>query len=88
MAGKKNSGRLAQAFEENITGNTARIEFSGNREVIVEGCKGILEYDDTTIRLNLGRESVRFLGKGLSIGAMSGKIAVIEGYINSMEFLR
>ncbi len=66
--------------------NTAHIELSGNREAIVDGCKGILQYDDGVIRLNIGKGSVTFRGAQLCMNNMKYEQAVITGMIAGVEF--
>lgn len=65
---------------------TAHLEVSGNREAVVDGCKGILRYDDGVISLNVGRGSVTFRGARLCMNNMKYKQAVITGTIASIEF--
>lgn len=64
----------------------AHIEFLGNREVAVEGCKGIIEYDQRVIKLNIGKYSVKFCGTDMYMKNMTDEYAVIIGNIFSMEF--
>jgi len=65
----------------------AHFELSGNREVIIDGCHAILEYDENLIRLNAGKLSVRFTGRGLTIRNLKRDSVIIEGFIASVEFL-
>ena len=67
--------------------DVARIELSGNRRAVIEGCRGIVEYGEETIRLNTGGGVVRFMGRGLSMSCMTEDSAVIEGIILSLEYL-
>lgn len=66
---------------------TARIELSGNTRAVVEGCKGILEYEDDVIRLNTASGIVRFMGQNLGMNCLSEDSAVVEGKILSVEFM-
>lgn len=77
----------AMNIPPNVFSNIGHIEFNGNREVVVDGYRGIHEYDDTIIKINLGKIMVRFIGRGLEIGYMSAGSVVIRGYILSMEFI-
>ena len=79
---------MAKALElpAALAGDSPHIELLGNREVTVDGCKGILEYDDGFIRLNMGKTVLRLTGRDLVISALSDRTAVIEGYILSIEF--
>ena len=66
---------------------TARIELSGNTCAVVEGCKGILEYEDDVIRLNTASGIVRFMGQNLGMNCLSEDSAVVEGKILAVEFM-
>lgn len=65
----------------------ARIELSGNRRAVVEGCRGIVEYSDGLIRLNTSSGIVRFTGNNLSMSCLTEENAVVEGVILAVEFL-
>ena len=71
---------------EDICSSCGYIEIISNTCALIDGCKGVLEYDDGTIKLSLGKKSVRFSGSGLSIKSLSMEQAMVEGYIVSMEF--
>ena len=51
---KRKGERLACAMQIPIASimDLTHFEMNGNREVIVDGCKGILEYDENIIKLN------------------------------------
>lgn len=66
--------------------NTAHIEILGNKECIIDGCKGIIEYNDTYIKLNIGAQLITFTGQDLSISSLNYENAVIEGSIMKIEF--
>lgn len=65
----------------------ARIELSGNRRAVVEGCRGIVEYENEVIRLNTDSGIVRFMGRELTMSCLTEDNAVIEGTILSLEYL-
>ena len=69
-----------------VVPGTSHIELSGNRYAVVEGCKGVLEYNDTAIKLNLGKTAVRFTGYGLTINTYCLEQAVISGDILTIDF--
>lgn len=95
MKSKKRSSR-AENLIESITRNLdlpqdavsgyAHIEISGNREAIVEGCQGVLEYGDNLIALNTGRLTVRICGCGLTIVSMQNGQAIIKGTITGVDY--
>ena len=71
---------------ENAFTALPQIELSGNREAVIEGCQGILEYDENIVRLNLGKMIVRFTGLDLTIKCMNGESSIVSGTITAIEF--
>ncbi|MBS6860123.1 MAG: YabP/YqfC family sporulation protein [Clostridiales bacterium] len=63
------------------------IELLGNREAVVEGCQGILEYDDDVVRVRAGKLVVRFTGRNLKIRCMTADSLVVDGFLRGMEFM-
>ncbi len=64
----------------------AHIEIIGNKEVLVDGCQGVLEYGDCVIALNTGRLTVRICGCELTVISMQNGQAIIRGIITGVEF--
>lgn len=64
----------------------AQIELSGNREALVDGCCGILQYTDTAIRLSTGSLIVRFTGSDLRVCAMQSGQIRITGLFAAIDF--
>ncbi len=64
-----------------------RFEMTSNREVTVEGCRGILQYDENIIRLNTGKMVTSFCGRGLAIKCLTPDSLIVEGFITSIEFI-
>lgn len=69
-----------------VTG-MVHFEFSSNREVIIEGLSGILEYDENLVCVDAGKMTVRFMGRGLEIRNFTEHSVVIDGFISTVEFL-
>lgn len=64
----------------------AMIQLMGNRECLVEGCQGILEYGDNHIKLNIGTMVLTFQGEDLTLRALNDDGAVVEGLITNLNF--
>ncbi|PWM46596.1 MAG: hypothetical protein DBX47_02110 [Clostridiales bacterium] len=64
----------------------AQIEFYGNSVVTVDGCKEILEYEPETVKLNVGRYNIRFVGKNLTLKNLTDKTITVEGCFYNLEF--
>lgn len=69
-----------------ITSHEAKIEMSGNREIIIDGCKGIVEYEEDLIKLSLGEMLLTLSGDSLVITSFDSGIAVINGQILNISF--
>ena len=62
------------------------IELSGNREAVLEGSRGVLEYSPDCIRVNTADLIVTFSGRGLDLRCISESALIIGGYITAIEF--
>ena len=86
---KTNMEKIESALElpSGIFAGLAHLELSGNREAVIEGCKGVLEFDENLVRINTGKMIIRFLGRNLTIRNLTEDSAVIEGYITAIEYM-
>lgn len=66
--------------------NTFRIELTGNSEMHIDGCSGIIEYDECNITLGLSNNSVCIKGFSLEIISFADMQVVITGRITSVSF--
>lgn len=82
------SHRLCTSMElpEEACRNCSKIEIVSNCSAVVDGCRSVLEYDESTVKLSLGKNTVTFGGTGLSISSLSSCQAMIEGMIISVVF--
>ncbi|MCL2507753.1 MAG: YabP/YqfC family sporulation protein [Oscillospiraceae bacterium] len=80
--------RLGEELEMPKTSlpGTVHIEMSGNREAVVDGCRGVVEYNENVIRLNTGKLIVRFTGSCLMIRTLQLNQAIVCGNILSVDF--
>lgn len=63
------------------------LEFSFNREVVIEGSKGIVHYSDNAISINTDKGVLSFEGRGLNLKCISHRALIITGFITKVEFL-
>lgn len=63
------------------------LEINGNNEVIVEGCRSIVEYDENIIKISTKKMYISFFGRSLNIKCLTTDSLVIKGFITSIEFL-
>ena len=62
------------------------IELSGNREVLIEGSRGVLEYSPETIRVNTSDMIMSVFGRGLDLRCISESALIIDGFVTRLEF--
>ena len=82
---------LKTAFFEGLKlmeeGLPPKIEINSDKEAVVYGCRGILEYSPERIRLITSKMTIRFCGFDLVITSMDRAAVVVCGKIISIEFL-
>ena len=81
--------RVEHALEmpTGVLTSAPRVEFSGNRRALVEGCKRILECDEDCIRLCTQNGILRFTGRELCMTCRTAEYAIITGRLSAVEFL-
>lgn len=82
---KKHGQKYGSVLSANL--GAFHMDVSGNREIIVEGNRGVLEYTDSSIKLSAGKYIAAFSGRGLHIKCISECDVVIHGFITSIEFI-
>lgn len=63
------------------------MQILGNREIVLEGCKGILEYDDHLIRVGTKTMEIGFWGNQLTLKCLNNDNIIIEGSMERIEFI-
>ena len=66
--------------------NSACIELNGNREALIEGGRGVLEYSPETVRVNTADMIVTVSGRGLNLRCISATALIVDGFITQIEF--
>ena len=74
-------------FPKTVVSGFNHIELFGNREAIVNDCAGIIEYSDSRIKLNMGKNTVLFCGNNLCMKEYGASYATISGDIMTVEFI-
>ncbi len=87
MSKKKKSTPKKRLSLPDGLGNEPKIETLGNREIIIDGVGGVVEYGENQIKLNAGSLVISVVGDGLLIKAYDGSIAVVGGVISQIEFV-
>ena len=72
-------------MEQKGTGGSV-ITLTGNRLAVMDGCDGIVDYNDEKVVLRTGRLTVNFSGRNLRLKRLTENSAVVEGFISSLEY--
>lgn len=83
---KSNIKKIIETPIENFK-DISRLEMMGNNEALLEGCSGILEYDENIIRISTKKNEIKFFGRGLNLKCLTPENVIIQGTILSVEFI-
>ena len=64
----------------------AVIQLTGNRQVLIDGCDGIVDYSPERVVLRAGRLTVHLLGRDLRLRVLTSATAVVEGFLTGVEY--
>lgn len=81
-----NEKKKRRLYELPPMNRTPCIEFSGNREVVIEGSRGVLEYSTECVRVNAVGMVISLMGRGLNLRCISDSSLIVDGFITSVEF--
>ena len=62
------------------------IQIRGNREIIIDGCTGLLSYAQDNILLETKYCRIRIYGRALNLNNLTKNILAIRGFIKNVEF--
>jgi sporulation protein YqfC len=65
----------------------AYIELRGNHDLLLEGCDGLLGYDEELISLQIGEQILNIKGRRMTMRYLSEKKIGISGYIKGVEYV-
>ena len=74
-------------FPTDLTSNIPLIEMTGNREITIEGCTGVLKYESENIKVNTKSMVISVTGRSLKLKYLSSSALVIEGTVLKIEFI-
>lgn len=84
--GKSCSHSIKNRIPPQFLTGLPQLELLGNRQVTVEGSKGILKYESDVIRVNASGMVITFKGRNLNVRCISPDCTVVEGFISDIEF--
>lgn len=63
-----------------------RIEMISNKELLLEGCTGVLQFNDNYVKLGVKNGNIILYGKNFDICGFEEKTVTVKGIIDSVEF--
>ncbi len=72
---------------KDVFGAKPHLEVSGNTSATIDGCRGVLEYSETVIRVSLGQVTLQMKGRGLTLKCISPTSLIINGFITAIEYI-
>ena len=66
--------------------NFPSIQIRGNREIIIDGCTGLLSYADDNILIETKYCRIKISGRDLTLKNLTRNILAVRGFIKSVEF--
>ena len=83
---KKKKSVITELNEFSENDLLPHIEFDSDRKAVVEGSKGVIEYNENVVRINCKNVCLKFCGHELNITALSPDRISVTGRITAFEF--
>jgi sporulation protein YqfC len=82
--------KFAEMLElpKEIVLNIPKVTIVGNKDMMIENYKGVMEYEDGRIRVNTGTGVVKVTGARLLIREITSEDIIISGDIHALEFIK
>ncbi len=79
---------LGSIFEVPVSaaGGKSKIEIHSNRQIVLEGCKGVVDYSPDNVILSCAKGTITLLGNDFEIDSYLDDTIVIHGHLLSIEF--
>lgn len=92
MGEKRKEGLLSRAADmfdlpaEALAGDS-RLTITGNKRLVIENHKGLMEYGENQIEINCGKIILKVKGENLEIRAMNSQELLLTGLFLGIEFV-
>ena len=76
--------KIKSLKEDTLKGN---IELYGNKQAIIEGAKGVVDYSEDFLKIDLGNICLKITGTNLVIESFIYEQVDVKGEIVALEFM-
>ncbi len=66
--------------------NDVHIDLLSDRQIYIDGCKGLLEYRENIVRVSLPKKTLTVFGSDLKLEYMTEDSISLSGKIDSVSF--
>jgi sporulation protein YqfC len=73
-------------FPSDPLGRSAHITLIADKEAVIDGCYGIIEYSEMLIKINIGNRILVITGVDFDISDYSATSLTVRGTIKSLEY--
>lgn len=70
--------------DDSVNGN---IELYGNKQIIIDGAKGVIDYSEDFLKIDLGNICLKISGRNLVIETFIYEQIEVKGEIVTVEFM-
>ena len=70
--------------DDSVNGN---IELYGNKQIIIDGAKGVIDYSEDFLKIDLGNICLKISGRNLVIESFIYEQIDVKGEIVTVEFM-
>ncbi|HWR06131.1 sporulation protein YqfC [Sporomusa sp.] len=71
---------------QDIVLDMPRITMLGNKQLLVENHKGIIEYTPSLVRIKLNQGELFILGENLTLGNLQAEQILVEGVVQEVKY--
>ncbi len=64
-----------------------RVELCANKQAVIEGCRGILSYNETAVKLSCGALALELSGEALCLNHLSDQRVCVSGTVTALRFV-
>ena len=76
--------KLKNLKDDSVNGN---IELYGNKQIIIDGAKGVIDYSEDFLKIDLGNICLKISGQNLVIESFIYEQIEVKGEIVTVEFM-
>jgi len=74
------------SFPQGTFRNFPTIQIRGNREIMIDGCTGLLSYSPDNILLETKYCRININGRTMTLNNLTRNVLAIKGFIKNVEF--